>query len=224
MVLIPVVSISMGGWQIIFHQVLQVPLPKIRESRIAWLEWGIFFLFWMMMQDFAMESGPWQILEFRNFKFRISRLEFQTVVKTIFLLSPLGWLFLVRCLMQLAELTYLHGLKRLFSLLASPSWMTHLRSSCWQRRCFGNCRWHCQHLNEIWCQGKHMKNVGNNTVNCMWILKNSDVSVGERCAFFIMMRKSIFTTFPLLSAPALTLKISLGPAINLSDELINAMS
>lgn len=159
-------------------------------SGIAWVEWGIFCLFWMMMQDFAMESGPWQILEFHNFKFRISRLEFQTVVKTIFLLSPLGWLFLVRCLMQLTELTYLHGLKRLLSLLANPSWMTHLRSSCWQRRCFWNCRWHCQHLNEIWCQGKHMKNVGNNTVNCMWILKNSDVSVDERCVFFIMTRKS----------------------------------
>ena len=171
MALIPVVSVSTGGWQIIFHQVVQVPLPKIRESCIAWAEWSVFCLFWMMMQDFAVESGPWQILEFQNLKFTISRLEFQTVVKTIFLLMSLGWLFLARCLMQLTELTYLHGLKRLFSLLASPSWMTHLRSSCWQRRCFWSCRWHCQHLNEIQCQGKHMKNVGNNTVNCMRFLK-----------------------------------------------------
>lgn len=147
------------------------------------------------------------------------------VVKAIFLLSPFGWLFLARCLMQLTELTYLHGLKRLFSLPASPSWMIHLRSSCWQRRCFWSCRWHCQHLNEIQCQGKHMKNVGNNTVNCVWILKNSDVSVDERCcAFFIMKRKSIFPTFLLPSVPALALKISLWPTINLAHESINAMS
>lgn len=164
-------------------------------------------LFVLMVQDFAMECGPWYILEFWNLKFKISRLEFQTVVKAIFLPSSLDWLFLARCLVQLIELTYLHRLKRLFCLLASPSWMTHLRSNYWQRRCFWSCRWHCQHLNEIWCQGKHMKNVGNNIVNSMWILKNSDVSVDGRCAFFIM-KKSIFLTLPLLSVPALALKIS----------------
>lgn len=70
-----------------------------------------------------------------------------------------------------------------------------------------------------------MKNVGNNTVNCMCILKNNDVSVDERCcAFFITTRKSIFPTFSLPSVPALTLKISLWPTINWADELINIMS
>jgi len=192
-----------------------------RSGRTVLLGWNeaSFCLFWMVLQDFAMESGPWQNSDFQNLKFRISELEFQTVVKTIFVLSPLGWLFLAGCLMQPTELTYLHGLKRLFSLLASPSWMTHLRSSCWQRRCFWSCRWHCQHLNEVWCQGKHMKNVGNNTVNCMWILKNGDVSVDERCcAFFIMTRKSIFPSFPFPSVPALAIKISLWPTINWADE------
>lgn len=41
------------------------------------------------MRDFAMECGLWHILEFWNLKFKISRLEFQTVVKAIFLPSSL---------------------------------------------------------------------------------------------------------------------------------------
>lgn len=71
---------------------------------------------------------------------------------------------------------------------------------------------------------RSMKNVGNNTVNCMRILKNCDVSVDEICAFFVMMRKSIFPTFLLPSVPALALEIFLWPTINWIDELINGMS
>lgn len=156
-----------------------------------------------MVPDFAMECELWHILEYcQNVKVRISNCG-----KGNFF--PLFTWLPVSCkvLIQLFELTYLHRLKRLFSLLASPGWLTHLRSNCWQRRCFWSCRWHCQHLNEIWCQGKHMKNLGNNIVNCMWILKNSDVSVDGRCVFFIL-KNSIFLTLPLPSVIALALKIS----------------
>ena len=97
---------------------------RLRRAVLPWVEWDVCPLFRIPMQESAVESGLCQNLEFQKLKFWISGVEFQTVEDS--LSSPVTWLTHPCKVFNAAhQVTYLHELKRLFSLLASPSWMTH---------------------------------------------------------------------------------------------------
>lgn len=69
------VSVSTGSWEITFHQVLQVTLPKIRDSCIAvWND-----VSFVCLDGAGLSNGMWPVIHFRilefkiqNFKVRIS--------------------------------------------------------------------------------------------------------------------------------------------------------